>query len=214
MSKEALLTSTPGCGEIDVRLDALALKSSESEGILASVPTSFGGAVVVKRIPEADAKTWAAGLCTWPTTTAITRRRTRRSAISSSTVSFAQDRTGRTRAIQPLLIVNQDLVTGLPKAVKRAMEKVRRRFPSTLMMRMLMVGCSAGEGHLVRDETTGSIEWTAQALAESLQPVSRALKTAMIVMKDFPTSYRKALRPMKARRLRARAEHAGLAARP
>ena len=65
------------------------------------------------------------------------------------------------------------------------------------MLRMLMVGCSAGEGHLVRDESTGSVEWTARALSESLQPVSRALRTAMIVLKDFPKSYRKALRPMR-----------------
>jgi predicted N-acyltransferase len=65
------------------------------------------------------------------------------------------------------------------------------------MMRMLMVGCSAGEGHLVRDDITGSIEWTAQALSEALHPVARAFKAAMIVMKDFPKSYRKALRPMR-----------------
>ncbi len=49
-----------------------------------------------------------------------------------------------------------------------------------------MVGCSAGEGHLVRDESTGSIEWTAHALSESLLPVARAMRTSMIVMKDFP----------------------------
>ena len=64
-------------------------------------------------------------------------------------------------------------------------------------MRMLMVGCSAGEGHLVRDNTTGSVEWVAQALSEALQPVARGFKAAMIVMKDFPKSYRKALRPFR-----------------
>ncbi len=198
MSKEALLTSTVGCSEIGLQLDALALKSRESEGILASVPTSFGGAVVSNRIPEVDAKTWAAGL-----SHLANDHRYYEAAHESLGDQFEhyylllKDHTGRTRAIQPFLIVNQDLVTGLPKAIKRTVDKVRRRFPSALMLRMLMVGCSAGEGHLVRDESTGSIEWTAQALAESLQPVSRALKTAMIVMKEFPTNYRKALRPMK-----------------
>jgi predicted N-acyltransferase len=108
-----------------------------------------------------------------------------------------KDHTDKTRAIQPFLIVKQDLMTGLPRAAKRGLDKIRQRFPSTLMMRMLMVGCSAGEGHLARDKSTGSIEWTAQALAEALHPVARAFKAAMIVMKDFPKSYRKALRPMR-----------------
>jgi hypothetical protein len=198
MSKEALLTSTAGCGEFGLQLDALALKANEADGILASVATSFGGAVVARRVPAVDAKTWAAGL-----SHLANDHRYYEAAHEALGDQFEhyylllKDHTGRTRAIQPFLIVNQDLVIGLPKAVKRAVDKVRRRFRSALMLRMLMVGCSAGEGHLVRDETTGSIEWTAQALAESLQPVSRALKTAMIVMKEFPTNYRKALRPMK-----------------
>jgi hypothetical protein len=198
MPKEALLTSTTHCGEIGLRLDSLALKSSESEGIIASVPTSFGGAVVATRVPAVDAATWAAGL-----SHLANDHRYYEATHESLGEQFdhlyllLKDHTGRTRAIQPFLVVKQDLVTGLPQPVKRAMDRVRRRFPSALMLRMLMVGCSAGEGHLVRDETTGSIEWTAQALSEALQPVARALKTAMIVMKEFPTNYRKALRPMK-----------------
>ena len=75
--------------------------------------------------------------------------------------------------------MNQDLVTGMPKAIRRAMDGIRKSFPSTLVMRMLMVGCSAGEGHLVRDNTTGSVEWVAQALSEALQPVARGFKAAI-----------------------------------
>jgi hypothetical protein len=108
-----------------------------------------------------------------------------------------QDHNGKTRAIQPFLIVNQDLVTGLPRAFRKTVEAIRQRFPAALVLRMLMVGCSAGEGHLVRDGETGSVEWVAQALSESLQPVARRLKSAMIVMKDFPKGYRKALRPLR-----------------
>ena len=148
--------------------------------------------------PRADAGTWAAGL-----SHLANDHRYYEAAHEALGEQFEhcylllKDHTGRTRAIQPILIVNQDLITGLPRVIKRAMDKVRRRFPSALMLRMLMVGCSAGEGHLVRDESTGSIEWTAHALSEALHPVARALKTAMIVMKDFPTNYRKALRPMR-----------------
>jgi hypothetical protein len=198
MHKEALLTSSPGVNELELSLDPRALKARDTAGQLVSIPTSFGSAVVANRVPAVDLATWAAGL-----SHLANDHRYYEAAHESLGGQFEhlylllKDRTGRTRAIQPFLIVNQDLVTGLPKAVKRAMDKVRRRFPSALMMRMLMVGCSAGEGHLVRDESTGSIEWTAHALAEALQPVGRALKTAMIVMKEFPTNYRKALRPMK-----------------
>jgi hypothetical protein len=154
--------------------------------------------VVASRVPEADAKTWAAGLAHH-----ANDHRYYELAHDALGHQFdhyyllLQDHSGKTRAIQPFLIVNQDLVTGMPKPMRRTVEAIRRRFPSTLVMRMLMVGCSAGEGHLVRDEVTGSIEWVAQALSESLQPVARKFKAAMIVMKDFPKVYRKALRPFK-----------------
>ena len=198
MHKEALLTSTAHCGEMGLRLDALATKTSESGTQIVSVATSFGRAVVANRVPEADAATWAAGL-----SHLANDHRYYEATHESLGGQFEhyylllKDHTGKTRAIQPFLIVKQDLVTGLPRAFKRGMEKIRQRFPSTLMLRMLMVGCSAGEGHLARDESTGSIEWTAHALGEALQPVARALKAAMIVMKDLPKTYRKSLRPLR-----------------
>ena len=198
MHKEALFTSTAGCGEMGLSLDVPALKTAEPGAQIISVATTFGRAVVASRVPEADAATWASGM-----QHLANDHRYYEATHDSLGHQFdhfyllLKDHTGKTRAIQPFLMVKQDLVTGLPKAVKRWLEKVRQRFPSTLMMRMLMVGCSAGEGHLVRDESTGSIEWTAQALSEALHPVARAFKAAMIVMKDFPKSYRKALRPMR-----------------
>jgi hypothetical protein len=85
-------------------------------------------------------------------------------------------------------------VTGMPETVRRAVTKIRQKFPSALAMRMLMVGCSAGEGHLVRDRSTSGVEWVAQALSEALQPVGVAMKARMVVLKDFPRSYRTPLR--------------------
>ncbi|MGH9592810.1 MAG: GNAT family N-acetyltransferase, partial [Bryobacteraceae bacterium] len=75
-----------------------------------------------------------------------------------------------------------------------ALAKLRRRFPSALVMRMLMIGCAAGEGHLARDRTTGAVEWVAQALREALPRVAGRLKARMVVFKDFPHSYRTPLR--------------------
>jgi hypothetical protein len=198
MHKEAYLPSSADYAGMGLQLDAIARKASEQASQIISVPTSFGRAVVASRVPEADAETWAAGL-------AHQANDHRYYELTHDALGhqfehyylLLQDKAGKTRAIQPFLMVNQDLVTGMPKAFRRAMDKVRQKFPSTLVMRMLMVGCSAGEGHLVRDSSTGSVEWVAQALAEALHPVARKFKAAMIVMKDFPKTYRKPLRPLR-----------------
>ena len=59
-----------------------------------------------------------------------------------------EDSAGNVRAIQPLFFVRQNLVEGVPGKVRTAVEAVRRHFPHFLTMRVLMVGCAAGEGHL------------------------------------------------------------------
>ena len=197
MHKEVYLPNSANYAGIELQLDALTRKTSEPVSLI-SVATSFGRAVVANRVPEADAETWASGL----QHQANDHRyyELTQDALGHQFEHYyllLQDHSGKTRAIQPFLMVKQDLVTGMPKAFRRAIEKVRQQFPSALVMRMLMVGCSAGEGHLVRDRDTGSIEWVAQALSEALHPVARSFQAAMIVMKDFPKAYRKSLRPMK-----------------
>ena len=198
MQKEVCLPSSASYAGMELQLDTTARQAGEPASQIISVATSFGRAVVSNRVPEGDAETWAAGL--------------RHQANDHRYYELTQDalghqfehyylilkdHTGKTRAIQPFLMVNQDLVTGMPKAFRRAMDKIRRRFPSALVMRMLMVGCSAGEGHLAKDGATGGVEWVAQALSEALHPVARGFQAAMIVFKDFPKSYRKSLRPLR-----------------
>ena len=198
MHKEVCLPSSANYAEMGLSLDSLAPARAVPETQIISVTTSFGRAVVANRVPDAETETWAAGL-------AHQANDHRYYELTHDSLGhqfehyylLLQDHSGKTRAIQPFLVVNQDLVTGMPKAFRRMLDGIRRHFPSTLVMRMLMVGCSAGEGHLVRDMTTGSVEWVAQALSEALQPVARRFKAAMIVMKDFPKSYRKALRPFR-----------------
>jgi hypothetical protein len=199
MHKEVCLPSAADYAEVDLGLGALNGKSAAEKATpLISVATSFGRAVVSNHVPQAEAETWAAGL----RHQANDHRyyEVTHDALGQQFGHYyllLKDHSGATRAIQPFLIVNQDLVTGMPKAFRRAMDKARQRFPSALVMRMLMVGCAAGEGHLVCDRSTGGVEWVAQALSESLQPVARGFRAAMIVMKDFPKGYRKALRPMR-----------------
>jgi len=198
MHKEVYLPSSANYAEMGLHLDSIARKTSEPASQIISVTTSFGRAVVANRVPEVDAETWAAGL----QHQANDHRyyELTHDALGHQFEHYyllLQDHSGKTRAIQPFLIVNQDLVTGMPKAIRRVMDRIRQRLPSALVMRMLMVGCSAGEGHLVRDRSTGSVEWVAQALSEALHPVARGFKAAMIVLKDFPKTYRKSLRPMR-----------------
>ena len=102
-----------------------------------------------------------------------------------------EDSAGRVRGIQPVFFVQQNLVEGIP-ALRRAVEKIRQRFPRFLTMRLLMIGNAAGEGHLSgcapEDE-----EWVANALYQVLEIYGRQSKASLVVFKDFPATYREVL---------------------
>ena len=103
-----------------------------------------------------------------------------------------QDAQGSLRGIQPMFFVQQSLVEGVPGKVRALVELVRKKFPRFLTMRVLMVGCAAGEGHLgacdPKDESS-----LATALHRSLRAYARENKAALVVLKDFPAKYRKTL---------------------
>ncbi len=62
---------------------------------------------------------------------------------------------GEVRAIQPFFLLDQDLLAGAGPRIARLAETIRRIWPRFLLMRTLMVGCAAGEGHLdAQDEGT------------------------------------------------------------
>ena len=50
-------------------------------------------------------------------------------------------------ALQPALLVDQDGAAGLPARARKAVAAVRRMYPRFLRLKLLMVGCAAGEGH-------------------------------------------------------------------
>src|SRR5437867_3611378 len=52
-------------------------------------------------------------------------------------------------AVQPFFVVDQDLTEGAGKSVRSFVRFARKLWPRFLKMRTLMVGCAAGEGHLV-----------------------------------------------------------------
>jgi Acetyltransferase (GNAT) domain len=103
-----------------------------------------------------------------------------------------KDGDGEVQAVQPFFVLDQDLAAGMGARSRALVAAVRRVLPRFLRMRTLMVGCAAGEGHI-----DGSDELArrshARALAKAALEHARALKTPMIVFKEFPARYRDAL---------------------
>ncbi|HEY2103080.1 MAG TPA: GNAT family N-acetyltransferase [Chthoniobacterales bacterium] len=103
-----------------------------------------------------------------------------------------RDSTGVIRGIQPLFFVRQNLVEGVPLSVRKAVDSIRRKFPKFLTLRVLMVGCAAGEGHLGAIDSNES-GWVANALHHCLPMVAREAGASLVVLKDFSSTYRTAL---------------------
>jgi len=98
-------------------------------------------------------------------------------------------------SIQVLFFVRQDLTAGMPGRLRAILNFPRKVFPGWLQMRILMVGCSAGEGALDRDHP-----WAVTALHEALDAYARKSKVSLVLLKDFPSTYREALAPFSANR--------------
>jgi predicted N-acyltransferase len=104
---------------------------------------------------------------------------------------------GAVRAIQPFFLLDQDLLAGADARIVKFAEAVRRIFPRFLLMRTLMVGCAAGEGHLdAQDEVTRLA--IAQGLGAAVPELARQLKAGLAVFKEFTASDREALACLKA----------------
>lgn len=99
-------------------------------------------------------------------------------------------RTGRA-GVQPVFFVNQDILEGLPGRLHAALIWPRRFFPGWLRMRMLMVGCPAGDGALDSRE-----QWFVEGLCEALGIYAKKTKASAILLKDFPAVYREVLAPL------------------
>jgi hypothetical protein len=155
------------------------------------IPTSFGEAIARDHVPEADQSVFVSGFEGYAADHRyyeITRR-----ALDDQfehRYLILKDKQNRARAVQPFLIVRQDLVMGTPAAVRRPIDTIRKRFPGFLKLPMLMVGSSAGEGDIAVDAVSGDIDWTIDALREVLPLLAKRLKALMVLFKDFPKSYR------------------------
>ena len=100
-----------------------------------------------------------------------------------------EDSTGKVRAVQPVFFVRQNLVEGVPGKIRSIVDLVRKTFPRFLTMRVLMVGCAAGEGQLGAGAQEDE-EWVAKSLHACLKTYAKQKKASLIVLKDFSAKYR------------------------
>jgi hypothetical protein len=103
------------------------------------------------------------------------------------------DNDGHVRAIQPFFLLDQDILEGLGAERNYWISLVRRFYPHFLKLRTMMVGCSAGEAHLAGTETLPA-DIVAETLSNGIIAQARSLNVQLIVLKEFPTHYRKVLR--------------------
>ena len=104
-----------------------------------------------------------------------------------------RDAQGEVRAVQPFVLLDQDMLVGVDPRVRRLAAAVRRVWPRFLVLRTMMVGCAAGEGRL--DGPPGAHAPNARSLAGAIVRHARALGAGLVVLKEFPTGYRAALAP-------------------
>lgn len=100
-----------------------------------------------------------------------------------------KDGSGEIRAIQPFFILDQDLLVGASPRIGALTRLVRRLWPRCMLLRTLMVGCVAGEGHLDGDDEAMNGAH-ARLLASTIVSHARALKAPLVVLKEFPARYR------------------------
>lgn len=106
-----------------------------------------------------------------------------------------EDQAGRARAVQPFFLADQDLVTASSPVLRGLVSSLRKLAPRLLRLKLLMVGCAAGEGHL---NTTDVEEqrWIAEATRRALPRLARDHGASLVVWKDFPARYREGLQPL------------------
>jgi Peptidogalycan biosysnthesis/recognition len=103
-----------------------------------------------------------------------------------------KDLNGEVCAVQPFFILDQDLLVGATPRIGRLIKAIRNIWPRFMRLRVLMVGCAAGEGHLDNADAMPP-DCQSQLLASAIVPEASKLKVSLIVLKEFPARYRSTL---------------------
>jgi predicted N-acyltransferase len=95
-----------------------------------------------------------------------------------------RDPSGQALAVQPYFLLDQDMLEGIKLDRSSVVMRIRHRYPRFLKLRTLMLGCTAGEGHLAASAHLSSAA-VAGALAQGIVAQAHALGAQMIVLKEF-----------------------------
>lgn len=101
----------------------------------------------------------------------------------------------RAIALQPLIVVDQDLAAAINGRIGRAIKTIRARAPRFLYSRMVMAGCVVGDGRLgllANADPHVAIE----LLTEALRQFARTEAISLVTFKDFSVHSRDHLRPL------------------
>ena len=153
-------------------------------------PTAFGSARVVAHASQLDDADWTRALDGASKDIRYYRlcEKTLPQANFTYRYLLLRDHAGYARALQPLFFTDQDLTAGLSTNMRRPIAALRRVYPGFLSLKMLMVGCTAGEGHLgVFDpRDTAAVD----GLLDALQTYGQRQGAGIITFKDFPSAFR------------------------
>src|SRR5258707_3234773 len=174
-----------------------ALRSGEMGAVISGVSSAPRESFSISVVSRAE----LSGCAPWTSTFADQRKDYRYYEILDDTLRdnfeyryFAiVDNNGQVRAIQPFFLVDQDILEGLCAQRIHWISLVRRFYPRFLKLRALMVGCSAGEAHLAATETL-PVDIVAETLSNGIVKQAKSLNAQLIVLKEFPSRYRKVLR--------------------
>lgn len=103
-----------------------------------------------------------------------------------------RDASDRVLAVQPYFLLDQDVLEGIKLDRSSFVARIRRRYPRFLKLRTLMLGCTAGEGHLATSAHLSPAA-IARTLAQDIVSQAHALGAQMIVLKEFPRDDRRDL---------------------
>jgi hypothetical protein len=103
-----------------------------------------------------------------------------------------RDRDAEIRAVQPFFILDQDILAGVRAYCGGLIYAIRRHWPRFMVIKTMMIGCVAGEAHL-DDGNDATRAATAEVLAAGIVGHARALRIRLVVLKEFPASYRDVL---------------------
>ncbi len=162
-----------------------------------TLPTPFGTAQIVDHANLLDPADWQAAFDRHAKDGRYYRlcETTLRQANFHYRYLLLRDRSGEVRALQPFFFTNQDILAGLSAGLRTHVERLRRTFPRFMTLRMLMVGCTAGEGHLGLVRGLEDTE-AAAGLLEAFHLYGKAQKAFIITFKDFTKDHRPLLTPV------------------